>query len=1268
MRFHADGPSIPDILLHRCDAGRVVFLCGAGVSMPSGMPDFVELTQHVIDFFSPPANSEIRVAFQPWLNNRSAANVPLDQIFNLLHIEYGKDEVNALVTKRLSASASKPVGREHALLKRISSSSRGAPQIVTTNFDRLFEETADEMPLKLHEPPGFPDLKFDSKIEGITYLHGRLAGVEAESHSYILSSADFGRAYLSEGWATSFIRQLLDRYTVVLVGYKAEDPPVKYLLQGLNHDGQFDRSRLYAFDLGNADEIEAKWRDRGVTAIAFSSYEKFWSSIEAWADRADDPRKWRAAVIAMSQQDPKDLHPHERGQVAHILRTVQGARAFAEAKPAPHPEWVCVMDASIRSGRPNTDARSDGASFDPRVAYGLDDDHRDITETDRQQGISNEDLLIWRNDDDSPNDIHRLRGLLPGGVGATPRRLDHLISWLSRQIESPVVAWWVIRQNGLHPRLLQQLNFQVRHSVALPKQALHVWDLILESRQSSSGPWQESGWFDLMSRLQADGWTARILRDLRRVTTPRLEITPRRGPDQFKLPNAIWQEIHLRDLGLCTVSFTAPPAKIRDIPDSVLPKVFSILEDQLAFASGLLDDIETMYFRTPTCYPRREIDGEPHIQGAAKLVPWFIQLFDRMAATWPDLAHAHATTWPTTDPFYFRKLKLYAFSKVEVFDAADVAKAVLSLNQDEFWDINVTREILFLLTDRWKDFPKANQEQLIDRILKGPDQHPQCPDKDYPMRRNDLAARYARYIEMQGCDFPDDARNRLASMIMSNASWNDSWATSTVVEHGTHLGWVGTDETPDELLTLPVNEIITKANEDLRRGFGSLTEKRSFVGLVKVNPRKALAALTVTEKKGRHDVERWSDMIAALPDNISPRLRRAFLSRVARLPAWVVAELNHTLCRWIEKNLVATLDFDEKLGLLVFDHIAESLLKSEPNATKSGLAGFSQGAEIIQQSRRTFDHAINGPIGMCVNALIHAVPGDNRSAGSLIPQHIRHRIERLFSAPGEGSDHAVSIACQQLNWFMFIDPAWTKELLIPLLTLDHPASEPAWNGFLNSTQAPSPDLTAIIKPILVNLFPKIEEFVLDHDLLEVAAVWLGSMRVFHPNEQIGLSSIEMRSALRSMSDETRNRFIFTLGQLGQASQNGWSQYVIPLINEDWPRDRRYRTSASTRAWIGMLDDTGEYFPAVYEAVKRFLTPTELNDGPFYNFTREYSDEAPLATQHPETALDLINRVTPSVVPRDSYQLREVLALIADVRPDLTSDSRYLRLIDLIEQS
>ncbi|UVJ44302.1 SIR2 family protein [Pseudomonas sp. LS1212] len=1269
MRFHPDGPSIPDILLERCDAGRVVFLCGAGVSLPSGMPTFVGLTRYVIEFFDPPADSEIMAAFRPWLDGQSAANVPLDQIFNLLHLEYGKDEVNALVTERLNAPLQiEGFGREHDLIKRISSSQSGVPQIVTTNFDRLFETGQEGEHLVWHVPPAFPDLNFGSKIEGITYLHGRLVDAASESHPYVLSSADFGRAYLSEGWATNFIRHLLERYTVVLVGYQAEDPPVKYLLQGLNHDGQYDRSRLYAFDRGLSEEIEAKWRDRGVTAIAYSDHSELWKSMEAWADRADEPRRWRTSIIAKSQQDPKDLAPHERGQVAHTLRTVQGARLFSEADPAPHPEWICVMDANVRSGKRSSGYGSDAETFEPVAAYGLDDDLRDISEDDRRQGVSNDNLLVWRDEDDNPHEFHRLGERQAEGFEATPIRLRHLITWISKSIDSPVLAWWAIRQNGLHPRLLQQLEWQLEHSKSLNERARHIWNLILEHHRDPRNLKWNGEWFDLENRVKAEGWTASVLREFRRVATPRLEIKPPFGLKQSRPPSVSWEEIHLSDLGQYEVVFLDRHDVDLDVPESLLPQVFRILEEQLTVASGLLGDIETSYFHTPTCYPGREADGGDRITDAAEVVTWFVQLFDRVAAKWPELANAHATTWPATDQFFFRKLKLYAFSKVNAFEADHVAKEILCLDQDTFWDIHVVRELLFLLVDRWREFSQENRNKLTDRILTGPDQLSHWPDEEFHGLRDKLAVRYARYLELRGCELTADRSERLANMTKGILEWNDAWATSMVIERGSYSGWIDTDEKPDAILDLPVTEVISKAKEGLKRDFDSLTEKRPFTGLVKANPRKALSALTIAGRAGNYPEAFWSPMINELPADVTPRLRRVFLVRVTRLPHEVIEELRHTLGRWLEKNLAAVLEFDDDLGWAVYDHIVDGILSGGADAMGSGLGEVRQGGKVIQRSRRTLDHAINSPVGMCAAALFNAVPGEKQEACSLIPDHIKSRAERLFALPGEGSDHAVSIMCRQLNWLMFVDPAWTKERLIPMLAFEHPASEPAWNGFLHSGREPWSPLAEIIKPLLLDLFPRIEGFSWDRDLSNVAAQWLGFMRVFHSNKPSGLSQGQMRSVFRAMTDDTRNRFITWLGQVGQANENGWANHVIPLINEDWPRERRFRTSASMRAWIGLLGGTGDSFAAVYEAVKKFLVPVETNDHPFYRFTREINEEMPITALFPEATLDLMNRATPQVLTRPASELPKVLALIAETESDLTSDPRYLRLIDLVERS
>lgn len=1267
MRFHPEGPAIPDILLERCDTGRVVFLCGAGVSLPSGMPTFVDLTQYVIEYFDPPHDSEIMAAFHPWLHDQSSANVPLDQIFNLLHLEYGKDEVNALVTKRLSASRTdREVGREHALIKRISSNQSGIPQIVTTNFDRLFEVNQGQDNLTRYVPPAFPDLNFGSTIEGITYLHGRLVDANAISHPYVLSSADFGRAYLSEGWATNFIKLLLERYIVVLVGYQAEDPPVKYLLQGLNHDGQYDRSRLYAFDCGLAEEVEAKWRDRGVTAIAYPDHPVLWKSMEAWAERADDPRRWRASVIAKSQQDPKIMAPHERGQVAHILRTAQGAKLFSEAIPRPHPEWICVMDANIRSAKKNRiySEFSEEEVFDPQAIYGLDDDLKDISDDERKRGVSNDSLLEWRHEDDNPSDCHRLAG----GFETIPKRLGHLLTWFSESLDSPIMAWWAIRKIGLHPLLLQKLERNIEFSASTHKRARYLWSLILEHHKDPRNRRYDVDWYDLKARIKTQGWTAGVLREFRRVMAPRLEMKSPYGLGEVKPPSDSWEEIHFSKLGQFEVVFTNRHDDDLDVPDNVLLQVFSALEEQLIIAAGILEDIDTSYFPTPSCYPERNVDGEENFSKGADVLIWFVQLFDRVAEKWPELANAHVTTWPVTEPFFFRKLRLYAFSKTAVFGANRIAEEVLSIEQNSFWDTNITRELLFLLVDRWEEFPRENQNRIIERILTGPYQIPYLSEEELPKGREVLAAKYARYLELHGCELGTIYRDRLIAMIKRIPDWNDRWATSVVISWGSRSGWVSTDEKPDVISDLPVNEIIPKVKEVLKRDDDSFTRRQPFVGLIKENPRKALSALTIAGKTGDYPKELWSPMISELPADLKPRLKRIFLSRIARLPITTLVELRHTLSSWLEQNLVATLKFDDGLGWKVYDHVIEGILSGGANATQSGFGEVIRNGEVVIQSRRTFNHAINGPVGKCIQALFQAIPREEVEAGSLVPCSIKSRIERLFTAPGEGADHAIAITARNLNWLMFVDPVWAKGWLIPILDLKHPAAEPAWNGYLHSEVMPSIAVAELIKPSFLNLCTWLKHLSWEKDLSARTSQWLGWMRLFRPDEPSSPSRNEMRSILRSISDEVRNRFISWLGLVGQKNESGWVNYVIPLIRGDWPKERRYRTTGSVKAWIGLLDDTGANFPVVYDAVKTLLVPIETFDHQLYRFTREFGGKKPITLLFPETTLDLMDRITPSRLTHPLDELQKILGLIEEAEPRLIKDSRYLRLIELVEKN
>jgi hypothetical protein len=1269
MRFFKNSPSIPDILLDRRDAGRVVFLCGAGVSFNSGMPDFFGLTKHVVETFDPPSSSLIMVEFSPWLEGQKSSAISLDQIFNLLQQEYGRDEVNRLVAERLAEPiALTEPSKEHGIVRRISSDMRGNPQIVTTNFDTLFE-TGHHGVIK-HVPPALPNLSLGIPITGISYLHGRLPDKSTYQYPFVLSSADFGRAYLAEGWATQFVRDLLAEYTVVLVGYQAEDPPLKYLLQGLNHDGRSDRTNLYAFDCGIPEQIEAKWRDRGVTPIAYPEHDVLWEALEAWAQRADDPRRWRDDVIVKTGSDPKTLQPFERGQVAHLLRTTAGAKSFQSASPKPHPEWICILDAGSRAANPSSGYGDDAETFDPLEQYGLDDDPERPKETERLTHRVHENLLEWNRNDSNPSTAHRLGGRQVDGREDIPSRLFYFSNWIGKSLDSPAMAWWAARQNGLHLRVLGTIRWHLRDNTTLHRRARTVWNLIVEHQSDPRQRSRNEGWYDLKDRISKEGWTTSVRREFAATTKPMIRCSIPAGLSASRPPQSKWEDVELCEITNFEVSFPEGHGEELDVPNEALLSVLNALQQGLVETSGILAEIGRRNFQVPTCYPARDVDGDDQHLRFYHDVRLFISLFDRLTAYEPTAAAALSRTWPTDDKFFFRNFCFYAANQPELFDIEDAYHLVEKVDARSFWREEWQRELMFLIADRWGEFSEEQQVEVSTRILAGFENPGDLSDEEFSALMLRMILQRGRWLQAQGCTWPNEQAKQLDELARSMPDWSDDWAVGVTTLHGIKSFRVATDDNPATLADLPVSEIIDAAANDLHRGFDDVrTEKRPFTGLVKANPRKAIAALTAKSMLGQFTATFWSSLIRDWPDDTSASLTKLMLRSIARLPHSFLRELGNTIGDWLSNKLPEYLELDRDLAWEVFDQCTTALI-SDPTgaATERAIGETRIGGEIINPSRRTYGRAINGPIGKLTVGVVNSLVNSKPEEGSFIPLEYKNRLDRLIASPGEGSDHAVAILALDIPWFDRIDPEWTSSRLLPLLVFEHTAAEAAWNGFLSRSEIPNPKILAIIKSLLLDLFPRIYDFGWERDLAKVAANWLGWMAVFGRDEKDSLTTSEARDVLRNMTNETRQNVIFWLGQVGKANENGWSELVAPFIKEVWPREKAFRTSSSVTSWIGLLVDTGESFKEVYEAVKLHLVPIEGESHWLYRFTREFGGERPITSDHPIEVLDMLDTIIPNSAESPPYELRLMLNLVADSDDSLVGDPRFIRLLDLTEKT
>ena len=542
MRFLADGPIIPSHLLNERNEGNVIFFCGAGVSRRAGLPDFTGLTERVVEKLSPSKRTLLAI-------QRGDSS---DRIFRLLIGEFGQSVIDREIYSVLKGKK-KPDFSCHQIILELSKGADGRSQLVTTNFDLLFEAVEKHIPRVV--PPALPDLSLRQSINGLVYLHGRLRKPEVGVASgYVISSADFGRAYLSEGWATRFVKALRESYTIVLLGYRAEDPPMRYLLEGLTSaDGVTYNSPIYAFTEGDEGDAEEEWQDRGVTPICYrksDGHSALWNTLSAWAEAVRDPEGWAAKVITTAQKRPVEVTAHERGQVVELVSSKHGAKRFADAKPAPSAEWMCVFDPNVRYAETRTRSWNDDEEIDPLDFYGLDDDPpRPPKEANGQRNVPGFNPLNWKHGDASFPERIGLRGWDSSWANPLPERLHHMARWFGSVMHGPVAVWWAAGWKQLNPSMLWFVARRLdRREDDMPQQALIFWRLYLESCEHSGSRDREYGWFDFRAMIGQEGWTSAALRFFERVSQPHIEFSREVFGRSYPVETR-WDELPLRHLG-----------------------------------------------------------------------------------------------------------------------------------------------------------------------------------------------------------------------------------------------------------------------------------------------------------------------------------------------------------------------------------------------------------------------------------------------------------------------------------------------------------------------------------------------------------------------------------------------------------------------------------------------------------------------------------------------------------------------------------------------
>jgi hypothetical protein len=949
-----------------------------------------------------------------------------------------------------------------------------------------------------------------------------------------------------------------------------------------------------------------------------------------------------------------------------LVSSKHGAKRFADAKPAPSAEWMCVFDPNVRYGEPRKRSWNDEEEIDPFDLFGLDDDPpRPPKEANGQRAIPGFNPLNWKHGDASFPERTGLRGWNSQWANPLPERLHHIARWFGDVMHEPVAVWWAAGWKQLNPNMLWFVVRRLdRGKGDIPQEAVTFWRLYLESCDHGGNSDRELGWFEFQSMVGKEGWSGPTLRFFERVSQPRVEF----GRDSFghRYPvEESWDDLPLRRLVNAKVRVLDRHNEKLDIPDEQLTTVIAVMRRSLLTASALLDEIGTLWWDMPTLHTTGERGerGEPFYGRKTKYFLWFRDLFIRFVTLDPEAAAFEIRQWPINDRYFFGKLSIYASMFPGVVSASQATALLSELNDKIFWDPRCQRELLFTLRARWPDFTGRQRRAIERRIAKGPTRWDEEKTSAFRRRKAGYAAERLAWLELNGCPLTPATARKLDAFKRVDPKWSDDLAGDADRSFESRGGMVETVTDTRGIEAAPIGRILDEARSKTESRHGELRDFRPFEGLVAAQPFRALAALRFALRNGDVPTGFWEALLSSWPEETSLRLRWLVTHTVSQLPNDALEALRYYVPRWLQQHLKALTEADRSCALGILDKIIAIYVAMPPELTKSGIGHTFVGGVVQDRSEVSINKAINSPIGELGEALWRLMPDTATEQGPM-PDGLGERFEALFEANGDGGGHAACVVARHFPWTDHWFPEWTHRVIRPMLAVNHPLSEAVWHGFAVNPSWPTRETQRFLCGHLMAILKGDANWTLDESEkqhLVQKMVWLSE-----PLSDDGqlISFRQVRDVLSAMDDKGRSDALWLLGHI--ISKDGqWQAFVKPFIEQAWPRQVKYRTESASRSFAYLIENSGDNFPDVVRTVASLLRPVAHLDVITYSLSKEPEEGTKdFAQRFPAEALQLLDALVADDRSQMPYELGKALEIIGETRPTLTNTKAWRRLSDL----
>lgn len=305
--------NIPNQILDALQNNNLVIFAGAGASVdkPTSLPNFRKLAEEIAEGTGKKLGK--KEACEVFLGALKARGV----------------DVNGDAARILSSSCLRHNALHEAIVNLFESPDK--VKIVTTNYDQMFEQVIDERGFSV---PVFnaPALPLGDDINGIVHIHGNVNNPKY----MVVTDEDFGRAYLTDGYASRFLVKLFESYTIVFIGYSYNDTILRYLTRAMTRDRSKNRYIL-------TDDTKSDWKSLGITAINYPkrSHAVMRGSLVKLGNYAKRGLlEWSDQFVEIADAPPRDLSIDT--EIDYCLESIDKTRVLSDSISGS--EWINILD------------------------------------------------------------------------------------------------------------------------------------------------------------------------------------------------------------------------------------------------------------------------------------------------------------------------------------------------------------------------------------------------------------------------------------------------------------------------------------------------------------------------------------------------------------------------------------------------------------------------------------------------------------------------------------------------------------------------------------------------------------------------------------------------------------------------------------------------------------------------------------------------------------------------------------------------------------